>query len=99
MLTVEKIKLNPIHSKLDWQRKRNERVFEEAVQKWFAFTTKQIQTDLRTKFQKDITSELTDWEYLQSQGQDILKPATLSVMQSGGNEAYKLFQIQVGFDV
>ncbi len=98
-LAIVKAKLNPVHSKLNWQLKRNERVFEEAVQKWFAFTLKQIQTDLRTKFQKDIASELTDWEYLQSQGQEILKPATLSVMQSGGGEAYKMFQVKGAFDV
>ncbi len=96
---MPKTKLNTIHSKLDWQLRRNEKVFQEAVQKWSAFTIKQIQTDLRTKFQKDITSELSDWEFLQQQGQDILKPATLSIMQTGGNESYKLFKVKGAFDV
>ncbi len=100
MLTaIAKEKLNPVHAKLDWDLKRNERLFEEAVGKWFAFTVRQIQIDLRTKFQKDIASELTDWEYLQGQGEKILKPTTLSVMQSGGNNAYKLFQVRGAFDV
>ncbi len=79
--------------------RRNEKLFQEAMQQWFAFTVKQIQTDLKTKFQKDITSELSDWEYLQEQGASTLKPATLSIMQTGGSEAYKLFQVKGTFDV
>ena len=98
-LVIAKQKLNPVHAKLAYQRRRDERIFQEALQKWFAFAVKQIQTDLRTKFQKDITSELTDWEYLQSQGQEMLKPATLSIMQTGGNEAYKLLEVQGTFSV
>lgn len=99
MELIIKAKLNPVHSKLDWQLKRGEKIFQEAVRVWFAFTLKQIQTDLRTKFQKDIVSELTDWEYLQQQGQEILKPATLSTMQTGGGESYKLFQVRAAFSV
>lgn len=93
------LKFNTIHSKLDRLVKRNERVLQEALQKWFAFTVKTIQTDLRTKFQKDITSELTDWTFIEDQGKKIIKPATLSIMQSGGNEAYKVFDIKGAFDV
>lgn len=99
MLTIIKQKLNRIHAKLDWHLKRNTVLFQEAIQKWFAFTTKQIQTDLRTKFQKDITSELTDWEYLQKQGEDILKPVTLKIMKDGGDAAYKILAIEGAFDV
>jgi len=93
------VKLNQIHRKLDWHLLRNEKVFQEAVQKWFAFTIKQIQSDLQNKFAKDVTAELTDWEYLQDQGEEILKPATLSVMKDGGDAAYKLFLISGAFDV
>ena len=97
---VEKVrKLNQIHAKLDWQLSRNESVFQEAIQRWFAFNTKQIQTDLRTKFQKDITSELTDWEWLQEQGQDILRPASLKIMQTGGQQAYNALQAEASFSV
>jgi len=78
---------------------RNEKVLQEAIQKWFAFTVKQVQTDLRTKFKKDITSELTDWDFIEEQGKKIIKPATLSVMQSGGDGAYKMFQVKGAFDV
>jgi len=88
-----------IRNKLDWLLRRNEKVMQEAVQRWFVLTTKQIQRDLRTKFVKDVAGELTDWEYLNVQGQEILKPATLSVMQSGGQEAYNLFQVHGSFDV
>ncbi len=90
---------HPLHAKLDYRLRRNQVLFAEAVQSWFAFTTKQIQTELRNKFQKDVTSELTDWEYLDEHGKQILKPATLKVMQSGGNEAYKALQVSGAFDV
>ena len=72
---------------------------QRAVQQWFAFTTKQIQFDLRRKFQKDITSELTDWEFLDSEGEKILKPATLKIMQSGGDSMFKLLEAKGSFDV
>lgn len=96
---IKKQKLNRIHSKLDWNLKRNERVFQQAIQQWFALTIKQIQTDLRTKFQKDITTELTDWKFLEEQGIKTIKPASLKVIESGGNQAYKLMQIEGAFDV
>jgi len=99
VLTIIKQKLNRIHSKLDWHLKRNTVLFQEAIQKWFAFTVKQIQTDLRAKFQKDITSELTDWEYLQKQGEGILKPVTLKIMKDGGDAAYKVLAIEGAFDM
>ena len=92
-------RLNQIHSKLDWQLRRNEKMLQEVIGRWFAFTVKQIQTDLRTKFQKDITSELSDWEYLKEQGQQMLKPATLDIMRTGGQQSYKLLSIRVAFDV
>jgi len=99
LLTKAKEILNPIHSRLDWQMRRSEPVMQEAVQRWFAFNTNQIQIDLRTKFQKDITSELTDWEYLKTKGKDTLKPATLTVMQKGGQQAYNVFKVKGAFDI
>ncbi len=207
MQIVKAEKLNQIHTKLISSMKRNERILEEALRKWFAFTLKQIQLDLTGGFQKkiiikrktiaegnrehknilrtlrdpvssklsldnmnlilkpenidrkkvnalkdaikaktklkpllvrrvgankfqiwdgnhryvaykelygakhkvqvvmpavdkaDTSVVLTDWKYLQQQGEDILKPATLSIMQSGGGEAYKLFQVEGAFDI
>lgn len=99
MQIVIKQKLNRIHGKLNWLLKRNERIFQESFRRMFDFTIKQIRKDLRTKFAKDIASELTDWRFLQDQGEKILKPAVLSIMQSGGQQAYSILAIEGTFDV
>ncbi len=99
MPTITSKKLNLVHSKLDRALFRNTNTMLLAIQRWFDFTVKQIRQDLTKKFIKDIASELTDWEYLQEQGQEILKPATLNIMQKGGDESYKLFQVKGAFDV
>lgn len=78
---------------------RNERILLSALYVWFNFTLKQIRRSLTEKFAKDITSELTDWEFIEEQGQEILRPAALKIMQSSGDKAYKLFQVQGAFDV
>lgn len=78
---------------------RNERIMQVALQRWHAFALKQIQRDLTTRFIKDLTTELTDWEFIEEQGKEMLRPATLKVMQSSGNKAYELFQVKGAFDV
>jgi len=98
-IALQKVRLNRMHRKLDWHLRRNEKIFQEAIQKWFALTIKQIQSDLTKKFIKDITSELTDWQYLKHKGQEILKPAALSLMKDGGDTAYDILKIEGSFDV
>lgn len=79
---------------------RNERIFLVALQIWMDFAHKQIRHDLTSKYiKKDVTTELTDWEFIEEQGKEILKPATLKIMQTGGSQAYKILQAQVSFDV
>lgn len=78
---------------------RNEATMLAAVNAWFVFTVDQIQSDLRNKFAKDITAKLTDWQFIEEQGEAIIKPATLKIMQTGGDNAYKLFQVKGAFDV
>ena len=78
---------------------RNERIYELAIRKWFGLAVDRIQRDLKTKFIKDVTSELTDWSYIEQQGQNVLKPATLKIMQSGGNAAFKSLAVFGSFDV
>ena len=97
---ITKFKTTPINLMLDRLTKKNAiTVFRPAIQTWFAFNLKTIQKDLRTKFQKDVTTELTDWEFLDEQGQTIMKPATLKVMKSGGDAAYSVFAIEGSFDI
>ena len=78
---------------------RNERTMLIAVRRWFYVAHNQIRKDLTTKFIKDVASELTDWGFIEEQGQSIIKPATLSIMQSGGNTAYSMFKVKGAFDV
>lgn len=47
----------------------------------------------------DITTKLTDWEWIQAKGNDILKPAILTVLGNGGTEAFIIGGIEAKFDV
>ena len=96
---ILKFKTTPINNLLTRLAVRNQPIFRKAIQEWFAFNLKTIQTDLRTKFQKDVTTELTDWAFLDEGGQKIMKPATLSVMQSGGQASLNILAIEGSFDV
>ncbi len=78
---------------------RNERILQPVLRKWFFFMKKQILRDLSSKFKKDITSELTDWEFIEEQGKRTIKPASLKIMQSGGNTAYRQLAIIGSFDI
>ena len=99
MTAIVKSKLNQIHSKLDWHLRRSERIFLEAVQRWFAVAINRIQADLTRKFAKDVVTELTDWAYIEEQGQQILKPAMMSIMQTGADFGQRLFQVKGAFDI
>lgn len=96
---ITKIKLNLIHEKLAWYLKRNEQIFAKVIRLWFVFAVKQIQADLKSKFQKDITSDITDWSFIEIQGESVIKPAVLKITQSGGNAAYRVFGIESVFDI
>jgi SPP1 gp7 family putative phage head morphogenesis protein len=77
-------------------------IFMEALQRWHRLVIITVNKDL-SKFYKSsstqITATLTDWEYLNEQGQEILKPATLSIFQRAGKQAYKLVGVKGAFDV
>lgn len=78
---------------------RNERLIRVPLILWFDFAQKQIKQDLTEKYQKSVTSELTDWELIQSQGETIIKPAVLEIMRTSGNAAYQYLAIAGSFDV
>lgn len=97
---IQKVKaIGLILPALDGSILRSRGVYKGALQRWMNFVHRQIRADLTKKFIKDITSELTDWEYIEDQGESILKPATLRVMQLGGGKAYQIFQAVGAFDV
>jgi hypothetical protein len=87
---------------LDNLKKKNQHTLQLALRAWFDLTLKQIRQDLRTKYIEklsEITTKLTDWEYIEQQGIKTLKPATLEIMKSGGDVAYRHLAIQGSFDV
>jgi len=88
-----------IQTVLDKLATKNERILRVPLQEWMDFASKQIRGDLARKFKKDIAAELTDWEFIEGNGKRTLKPATLKIMQSGGNQAYKHLAIAGSFDV
>ena len=77
----------------------NERAMLIAVRSWMYSAHIQIRRDLTAKFKKDVTTELTDWELIEDQGVRTIKPVTLKIMQSGGNQAYKHLALTGSFDV
>lgn len=47
----------------------------------------------------DITTKLTDWEWIEERGNSILKPAILTVLGNGANEAFIIGGIEAKFDI
>lgn len=84
---------------LDNLANRNERILRIALHTWMLSAQRQIQQALTTKFKKDITSDLTNWDFIEDQGTRTLKPATLKIMQTGGNQAYKQLAVAGSFDI
>ena len=77
--------------------------YRAAVDDWMDFLIKRINSDIRKKFVKaegyKIATKFTDWDFVESHGKTILKPATLSVMAEGGEDAFKIAGIEGSFDV
>ena len=93
------IKVRTIQSDLSRLAVRNERIMLIALRSWFYFINKQIRRDLGTKYAKSVTSELTDWEFIEEEGKDIIQPASIKIIQSGGDKAYKMFRVSGTFSV
>lgn len=99
-VNIYKARIGLILPALSRSIERSEGIFVVALQVWMDFAHKQIRRDLTEKYiKKDVTTELTDWEFIEEQGNEILKPATLKIMQRGGGQAYRILQAQVAFDV
>lgn len=83
--------------------RKNERIMQAAVVKWFDFALKQIRRDLARKFTKDyaadVTAELTYWKEIEGNGVRAIKPATLTIMGNGAQEAYRIAELEGTFDV
>lgn len=93
-------KLPKIHAALDllWRKNKNDMYI--AVRKWFDFTLKQIRADLTKKYiSKDITSELTDWSFIEKKGVEGIRPVTLEILRTGGQASYRIMRLEGVFDV
>lgn len=88
-----------VQDKLSDLAVKNERIMLLAVRDWFVFATKQIEHDLTIKYAKSVTSELTDWDGINTRGIEQIKPATLKIMQSSGTATYKQLEIVGSFSV
>ena len=73
------------------------------VNEWMGIMRRKILSDLTRKFAKDvaldITTELTDWEWIEDNGRRILKPALLTVLGNGADEAFIIAGIELRFDL
>ncbi len=93
-------KLPKIHAVLDllWRKNKNDMLV--AVRRWFDFANRQIRSDLTKKYvSKDITSELTDWSFIEKKGIEGIKPVTLEIIRTGGEGAFKIMQLEGVFDI
>ena len=87
---------------------KNFKIMLPIIEKWMRYTNAQIIKDLNKKyinksFQKTevgrITTKLTDWGKLEVDGITMVKPATLEIFETGGNEAFRIAGIEGAFDV
>ena len=82
---------------------RNEKYLRPKVNEWLEAMRAKIVSDLSRKFAKqqalDITTELTDWKWIQDNGHSTLKPALLKVLGNGAQEAFTIAGIEGSFDI
>lgn len=87
---------------------KNYRIMYPVIVKWMNYTNAQIIKALNKKYinksiQKTevgkIVTKLTDWGKLEKDGIMMVKPATLEIFETGGNEAFKIAGIGGAFDV
>ncbi|MCK5606634.1 hypothetical protein KAR91_32330, partial [Candidatus Pacearchaeota archaeon] len=87
------------HRRLETLRKANELSYRLAVRKWWLIQNKQIRKDLNQMIKKDVTADLTDWEFIEQEGERILSPVTLKIVQSGEEAAYATMNVKGSFSL
>jgi len=85
--------------KLERLLRRNTPIMLDAVNEWFAWQVKQVREDFNNKFVKAKYSDFTDWEFIEEQGVKTIKPATLTIMESGGDAGVEQVSATGSFDV
>jgi hypothetical protein len=82
--------------------RRNRPKMRVAVRNWLKSAEQQITKDLTQKYIKTVSrvvTELTDWELIEANGIETIKPAAVEIMRSGGNVAYRSLAIKGSFDI
>jgi len=93
-----------LQRRLDALAPKWEVLYKAKVNEWFAFQKKQIVKDLNKKFVKaadpiKIVTHFTDWDFIEKQGEMIIKPLSLDIIRESGDEAWRVAGIQGSFDV
>lgn len=91
--------MSQIERVLSNMQRRNERKLQKVVREWLAFSQKKIMYDFRNKFLKSFASELTDWDFIDKEGETVIKPVAIEIVQDAGGAAYKHLAIAGSFDV
>ena len=76
------------------------------IRDWMQLSRKQIIRDIKSRFLKfekksksQIVVDYVDWETIEKEGESIIKPAYLNIMERAGNLARKQARIEASFDV
>lgn len=73
------------------------------VNEWMALTRKESIKGLNKLIRKDqgqqIALELTDWEFIEAEGERLIKPVILEIVKAAGENTIKLFDIKGSFDI
>lgn len=64
-----------------------------------SYIEKSEEVAIRKDQAQQIALELTDWEFIESEGEKLIKPVILEIVQKAGNNTIKLFDIQASFDI
>jgi len=84
----------------EWLENMRRKIIGDLTKKYIEKRAKLgFNTFIRKDRALDIATKLTDWEWIQENGKEILKPAMLKILGDGANEAYLIAGIEGSFDV
>jgi len=76
----------------------NTNYFNSRVREWLNFENKKIRNDLTDRFLKDEVSEIIEWKAIEAKGREIMKAATMVVIERGGKLAVESISREAIFD-
>jgi len=76
----------------------NTNYFKGKVREWLNFENKKIRDDLTDRFLKDEVAEIIEWGAIEAKGREVMKAATMAVIERGGKLAVESINRQAIFD-